>query len=127
MEGFKKEWGKREVKVGTREGMFMVLREITGFQEGIFEEQEVQILMPMVVEALEGKWGGAGGGGVGGGQLKGIVLQFLRDLLHSHPTSYFVGYFEKICGVVCLILRDNHSKQVKKKIIITFLILLSMM
>ena len=112
---FGKQLGSKQTKVATKEGIFGVLRELTGFVEGIFNEREVGLLVPKVVEALEGKGGGGGVGGSGGGvQLKGIVLLFLRDLLHSHPTSYFVGYFEDICKVVCTILRDNHSKQVKK-------------
>ena len=80
---FVRQLSSKQTKHPSKEGVFSVLRELTAFVEGVFDENQVGLLVPGMLEAMEEKQH------AGGVQLKGIVLQFLRDLLHSHPTSFF--------------------------------------
>eukprot|EP00008_Paramoeba_atlantica_P012357 CAMPEP_0201479450 /NCGR_PEP_ID=MMETSP0151_2-20130828/4148_1 /ASSEMBLY_ACC=CAM_ASM_000257 /TAXON_ID=200890 /ORGANISM="Paramoeba atlantica, Strain 621/1 / CCAP 1560/9" /LENGTH=837 /DNA_ID=CAMNT_0047860947 /DNA_START=149 /DNA_END=2662 /DNA_ORIENTATION=- len=97
-----KQLGSKQTKAQTKEGIFGVLREMAAFSESIFEKEHVTVLIPGVIEGMNERQV----------QRKGIVLQFLRDLLFSHPADYFQDHFEPICKATCSILQDSHSKQV---------------
>jgi len=93
---------KRGASLKTRLGAFAVLKELCSVRENALTAENLQVVVPVVVEGLRET----------NTPLQLLVIRFARLLLESHPPSHFFEHFAALCEPVCLIVSDPHAKQV---------------